>query len=144
MKRLLTAVILLAIPGFWATSLADQSASSDNKERKMTINHVHVGVRDLPPAVAWIGKIWRAQPDFQNEQMASFRFGSFVLILDRSDQDSPATIGFLTENCDANYKEVVARGAVSLEAPADKPWGVRAAYLQGPGALKFELEQPLR
>jgi hypothetical protein len=38
---------------------------------------------------------------------------------------------------------VIARGAVSVAAPANQPWGARAAYLRGPGRLKFEIEGPL-
>ena len=36
------------------------------------------------------------------------------------------------------------RGAKPLEAPADRSYGVRSACVKGPGALTFEIEQPLR
>lgn len=29
-----------------------------------------------------------------------------------------------------------------LEPPSNRAWGVRAAYVQGPGRLKFEIEEP--
>ena len=29
-----------------------------------------------------------------------------------------------------------------MQAPSNRPWGARAAYLQGPGRLKFEIEGP--
>ena len=35
------------------------------------------------------------------------------------------------------------RGAETLEAPEDRAWGVRAAYLRGPGRITFEIEQEL-
>jgi hypothetical protein len=41
------------------------------------------------------------------------------------------------------YSRVVARGAETVSAPEDKPYGSRAAYVRGPGALTFEIEQPL-
>jgi hypothetical protein len=36
---------------------------------------------------------------------------------------------------------LVKRGAKGLEEPADRSWGARTAYIQGPGQLRFELEQ---
>lgn len=38
---------------------------------------------------------------------------------------------------------MAARGATILEAPKDRGYGARVAYLEGPGALKIELEQVL-
>ncbi|MCI0402006.1 MAG: hypothetical protein L0212_00600, partial [Acidobacteria bacterium] len=67
-----------------------------------------------------------------------------TLILDSSDNDSVATIGFESEDCDADYERLIKRGAQSIEKPADRPWGVRAAYVKGPGSLRFEVEQPLK
>jgi hypothetical protein len=37
----------------------------------------------------------------------------------------------------------VAAGANPIHEPEDKPWGVRAAFVQGPGKLIFEFEQSL-
>jgi uncharacterized glyoxalase superfamily protein PhnB len=75
--------------------------------------------------------------------MATLQFGAFILILDAAAEDSSATIGFESDDCDRDYRAVIQRGAVDLEAPANQPWGVRAAYLRGPGRLKFEIEGPL-
>jgi uncharacterized glyoxalase superfamily protein PhnB len=75
--------------------------------------------------------------------MATLQFGGFILILDAAAEDSSATIGFESDDCDRDYRAVVQRGAVPLEAPANRPWGMRAAYLRGPGGLKFEIEGPL-
>ena len=38
---------------------------------------------------------------------------------------------------------VIDRGAVPLEPPTTKPYGVRAAYFRGPGALRCEIEGPV-
>jgi len=75
---------------------------------------------------------------------ARFSLGTIGVFLETRDQDSPGTLGFPTENCDADHERLVERGAVSSEACNDKPYGVRAAYLHGPGALIIELEQPLK
>jgi predicted enzyme related to lactoylglutathione lyase len=81
------------------------------------------------------------KPQFQNERLATIVFGAFTLILDAAETDTVATIGFETDDCDRDFRAVVERGAVVLDPPGDRPWGSRAAYIQGPGALKFEIEQ---
>lgn len=110
----------------------------------MRLNHIHVGVRDLAGALEWLDRVWQVKADFQNERIATLSFRDFILILDSSETDSVATIGFESDDCDGDFQAVVERGAVAIEAPSDRPWGVRCAYLQGPGALKFEIEQPLK
>jgi hypothetical protein len=110
----------------------------------MRLNHIHFAVRDLPVAIGWLEQVWDARPTFRNERMAEIPFGSITLILDSADQESIATVGFESENCDSDYGRVIKRGAMSEEAPSDKPCGARTAYIKGPGRLRFEIEQPLK
>ena len=110
----------------------------------MQLNHIHLGVRDLDAALDWLDRVWQLKAEFSNERMATVVFDSFTLILDAADKDSVATVGFESDNCDRDFDAAVKRGAIALEVPSDKPWGVRAAYIKGPGALKFEIEQPLK
>lgn len=110
----------------------------------MRLNHIHVSLRDLSGALEWLERVWRLKADFQNERLATFSFADFILILDSAESDSPATIGFESDDCDRDFRAVIERGAVAIEPPNDKPWGARAAYLQGPGRLTFEIEQPLK
>ena len=77
----------------------------------MTLNHVHLGVRDLSGALEWLQRIWQVGPAFQNERMATLHFGAFILILDAAAEDSPATLGFESDDCDRDYRAVIARGA---------------------------------
>jgi hypothetical protein len=107
----------------------------------MTLNHVHLSVRDLDLAVKWIKDVWLAEPSFSNERMAVVTFGVFTVIFDKADADTKATLGFESHDCDADYRAAVERGAVAIEAPAGRPWGTRSAYLHGPGAIVFEIEQ---
>jgi catechol 2,3-dioxygenase-like lactoylglutathione lyase family enzyme len=109
----------------------------------MQFNHIHVKVRDLPAAIAWMRDVWNVKPDFENDRMASLPLGSFWLFLDCAAEDTMTTVGFGTDDCDRDYKALAQRGAEGLEEPADRPWGARTAYIQGPGRLRFELEQAL-
>jgi uncharacterized glyoxalase superfamily protein PhnB len=110
----------------------------------MRLNHIHVAVQDLGGALQWLDRVWQIKAEFANERMAALSLGDFILILDSADSDSIATIGFESEDCDRDFRAVVERGATPIEHPGDKPWGARSAYLQGPGRLTFEIEQPLK
>lgn len=109
----------------------------------MRYHHLHVPVRDLPSAIAWLRKVWDASPTFENGGMAVFALHGASLILDAADEDGEATIAFASDNCDEDHRLAYAQGAETLEAPEDRAWGVRAAYLRGPGRITFEIEQEL-
>lgn len=109
----------------------------------MNLNHIHLRVRDLNAAVAWFDTIMQVRPGFRNERMATFLFDSMTLIFDAADYDVSATVGFESKDCDRDFRTVVGRGAVALEPPTNKDWGVRTAYFKGPGELKFEIEGPI-
>ena len=109
----------------------------------MTLNHIHLRVRDLNAAVIWFKAILHVEPGFRNERMATFSFNSLTLIFDAADDDASATMGFESDDCDRDFQSVVERGAIALEPPTNKDWGVRTAYFKGPGELKFEIEGPI-
>jgi catechol 2,3-dioxygenase-like lactoylglutathione lyase family enzyme len=109
----------------------------------MTLNHIHVQVRDLKAAVDWFQTVLQVHPGFQNERMATLSFNSMTIIVDAGSVDAPATLGFESDDCDRDFLAVINRGAVALEPPANKEWGVRTAYFKGPGALKREIEGPV-
>jgi predicted enzyme related to lactoylglutathione lyase len=109
----------------------------------VNISHVHCQVADLSGAVRWFGERCGVTPSFIDARMAVLVFDQFTLILDAGPTDSVATVGFNSADCDADFAAMVARGAVVLEPPQDRPYGARVAYFKGPGALKIELEQLL-
>jgi catechol 2,3-dioxygenase-like lactoylglutathione lyase family enzyme len=109
----------------------------------MILNHIHLQVRDLNAAVVWFERILQLNPGFRDERMATFSFNTMTLIFDAAKDDVPATVGFESNDCDRDFQTVVERGAVALEPPTNKPWGVRAAYFKGPGELRFEIEGPI-
>lgn len=106
-------------------------------------NHFHVFVRDLAGALAWFSRVWAAEPTYREEGMAVLRFGPILLVLDEEQEETVTTIGYATADCDADFRRVVGRGAQVIEEPADRSWGVRVAYLKGPGRITLELEQEL-
>ena len=144
MKQLLALVLLLNILVIsHAYGAANETSPAQEKGTTMKGSHVHLGVKDLPAALQWLDKVWQLRPTFQDERMASLPFGALTIILDASAADTSATVGFDSQNCDEDFRTVRSRGAIALEEPKDRAWGVRSAYIQGPGALKFEIEQPL-
>ena len=106
--------------------------------------HIHLKVRRLDRTLDWIDRIWKTRPVYRDKDMAVLLFGPITVIFDRASKDSPATLAYLSSNCDADYRKVIRRGAKPLHPPADRVYGVRSAYVKGPGALTFEIEQPLR
>ena len=106
-------------------------------------NHFHLRVRDLEETLVWFERVWQVEPTHTGKTFAIVPFGPIQLVLDVSDQDSIATLGFDSADCDRDCQSVVARGAIVLEDPADRSWGVRAAYIKGPAGLTLEIEQPL-
>ena len=109
----------------------------------MKMSHVHCRVRDLQTAARWFQQVCQVVPVFSSERMVWLSFGELGVILDAATDDSRITIGFDSNDCDADYSAVTSRGAETLEAPQDRPWGARAAYLKGPGAITVEIEQVL-
>lgn len=110
----------------------------------MKFSHLHVDVQDLPTAVRWLNTVAGIETSYENGRMATFALrDDLSLILDAADRDAPATLAFTSTDCDADYDAFLARGAKSSQPPENLAWGVRAAYLQGPGALTIEIEQPL-
>ena len=110
----------------------------------MKVSHVHCRVQDLAAAARWFEQVFQVVTIFHNERMTWLGFGDFGVILDAAPADSVLTLGFDSEDCDADYRTLTGRGAETIEAPLDRPWGARAAYLKGPGGLTVEIEQLLK
>jgi catechol 2,3-dioxygenase-like lactoylglutathione lyase family enzyme len=118
--------------------------AAGSKGEKVQVDHIHLGVTDIPTALAWFESVLQWKPVFQDERMAVLPATPIGIILDKTETNAEATIGFKSIDVDEDYQRLIGRGAVSLEAPNDKPYGVRSAYVKGPGALKIELEGPLK
>jgi catechol 2,3-dioxygenase-like lactoylglutathione lyase family enzyme len=107
------------------------------------LNHFHVYVKDLAPAVEWFQRVCAARLTYRGDNMASLTLGPVQVLLDAADEDARVTVGFATDDCDKEFAEVASKGVEVIQPPTDRPWGVRAAYVRGPGAVTIELEQSL-
>jgi len=110
----------------------------------MKISHVHCRVHDLPAPARWFQQAFEGTPGFNNERMAWRDVGDFGVILDAASADRALTLGFHSDDCEADDRTLIGRGTETVEAPPDRPWGARCAYLKGPGAITIELEQPCK
>ena len=109
----------------------------------MNLGHLHISFQDLSGAVKWMKQFFEKEPAYQNPNMAVFTFNEASLIFDKSDVNTDLTIAFNSENCDKDFAKIVERGAEIIESPSDKDWGVRVAYIKGPGSATIEIEQQL-
>jgi catechol 2,3-dioxygenase-like lactoylglutathione lyase family enzyme len=106
-------------------------------------NHFHVGVRDLDATLDWFARVLETRSTFRGERMAVLPFGPILLVVDQSNDETVTTIGYGSVDCDEDFRTLTARGAVAIEEPKDRSWGTRVAYLEGPGRLTLEIEQPI-
>jgi catechol 2,3-dioxygenase-like lactoylglutathione lyase family enzyme len=122
-------------------ALAQQTAREDEK---LELDHIHLGVKDIPSALAWFERVFQLKPTYQDDRIAMLTLKPMTIILDKSSADAVATLSFRSNDVDKDYERLVGRAAVSLAVPSDKPYGVRGAYIKGPGSLTIELEGPLK
>ncbi len=109
----------------------------------MEISHLHVYVKDRPKAVKWLEEVFDVSPVEEDHEMSLFSFGSIAIVINDTEEDVPSTIAIVSKNCDQDYEDVIAKGAISIHEPGIKPWGVKTAFVQGPGKLTFEIEEIL-
>lgn len=118
MKQLLALVLFFTVVVIsQASGVADHTSSAQEKGTSMKGSHVHLGVKDLPAALQWLDKVWQLRPTFQDQRMASLPFGEVTIILEASAADTPATMGFDSQNCDEDFRSVRSRGGIAIEEP---------------------------
>lgn len=109
----------------------------------MKPDHLHICVADIDQTVRWFETFLGMLPNYRDDTMAMYPLGEFAILFDKSDRAMPTTIGFSSDDCDKDFQRLVALGAKPLKEPADQTYGVRSAYLKGPGELTIEIEQLL-
>lgn len=109
----------------------------------MEISHLHVEFQDLNASVAWMKRVLGKDPKFQNSKMALFQFGTLTLNFDQAERDSKITLALKSEDCDKDFASIAAQDVEVIEPPNTKPYGVRSAYIKGPGQVVFEVDQAI-
>ena len=110
----------------------------------MTLGHMHINVKNLSETTDWMNRILGKASSFQNPRMASYDFENISLVFDQSEKDSEMILAMKTSECDQLFSELIQKGGIQIDEPQDQPWGVRTAYIQGPGAITIELEQVIK
>ena len=110
----------------------------------MKVSHLHIGFKNLPGAIEWMKAHMKMKPRYQNDFMAVFAHQNLTLVFDQDKKDTALTMAFESKNCDLDVAKIKKTGVKLLEEPQDQPWGVRVAYIQGPGNLVLEIEQILK
>lgn len=110
----------------------------------MKLGHLHIGFKDLNGAVRWMKTTIGKDVSYENTNMAVFAFGDTSLIFDQSDEDTPITIAFESDDCEKDFKTFIKKGATEVESPKEQSWGVKTAYVKGPGKTTVEIEQVLK
>ncbi|WP_175782998.1 VOC family protein [Burkholderia anthina] len=90
-------------------------------------------VSDPKNLVAFINAVFLAQGEWRAGLPADIRIGDSVVMVSGGDGLRDPMTAFLyvyVEDVDATYRRAVAAGAVSLEAPADMPYGDRRAMVK--------------
>jgi uncharacterized glyoxalase superfamily protein PhnB len=84
------------------------------------------------PLVTFIQQVFGAQGSFQGERPTELRIGDSMLMVSAAieREPMPAFLYVYVEDADATYRRALERGATSLEAPQDMPYGDRRAMVR--------------
>ena len=110
----------------------------------MKISHVHLSFLDLKSAIQWMKVLLNKEPGYQNDGMAVFSFENIDYVFDNGNSDTEVTIALVSKNCESDFQSLSQRGVETVELPTAQPWGVKTAYLKGPGKVTFEIEESLK
>jgi PhnB protein len=89
-------------------------------------------VRDPKGLIAFIKRVFRATGTFRDDRPSELRIGDSIIMVNDDSVRGPAT-AFLyvyVDGTDAAYRRAVAKGARSIETPADQPYGDRRAMVE--------------
>jgi PhnB protein len=104
-------------------------------------------VRDPDNLVAFLKRVFDARGEFESGRPAEIRIGdSIVMVSDGGGlRDlAPAFLYVYVRDADATYARAMAANAVSLEAPADMPYGDRRAMVKDSWGNTWQIATHLR
>ncbi|MEX3924934.1 MULTISPECIES: VOC family protein [Paraburkholderia] len=99
-------------------------------------------VRDAENLVAFIKTVFQAQGVFRHGLPAEIRIGDSVVMVSGADglrEPMPAFLYVYVQDTDSTYQRAIAANAVSLEIPADLPYGDRRAMVRDPWGNTWQI-----
>ena len=99
-------------------------------------------VRDPETLITFIKQVFHAKGEFRPGLPAEIRIGdSVVMISDGGSlrEPAPAFLYVYVEDADSTYSRAIAANAVSIEAPADMPYGDRRATVKDPWGNTWQI-----
>lgn len=96
---------------------------------------------DVAALIAFLKKAFGAMGKVPAEGPAQLRIGdSLVMVSESGPREATEAFLYLyVEDADATYRRALAAGAVSIEAPADMPYGDRRAMIKDPGGNVWQI-----
>jgi uncharacterized glyoxalase superfamily protein PhnB len=101
-----------------------------------------ITVPDPEGLVTFIRQVFSGQGEFRPGRPAEIRIGdSVVMISDGGGlrEPSPAFLYVYVEDTDATYSRAISANAVSIEKPADMPYGDRRATVKDPWGNTWQI-----
>ena len=129
-------------------------AGADTRAWPAGISAITLFVEDLATAKVFYQDVFGLPIMYEDDNSAVFRFGDTLInLLDVAQADAliaPAAVAprdagaravftITVANVDAMAAVLTARGAVLLNGPIDRPWGIRTASFRDPGGHIWEL-----
>ncbi|WP_258170577.1 VOC family protein [Burkholderia cepacia] len=99
-------------------------------------------VRDPENLIEFIRTVFRAQGEFRAGLPAEIRIGDSVVMISGGDglrDPMPAFLYVYVEDADSTYRRAMAANAISLEVPADMPYGDRRAMVKDPWGNTWQI-----
>ena len=128
--------------------------SSENGAWPAGIGAITLFVEDLAAAKAFYHEVFGLPVHFEDDDSAVFNFGNTLINLLRigeapeligparvAPRESGARMQFTinVDDVDATAADVQRRGAVLLNGPMDRPWGIRTATFRDPAGHIWEI-----
>ena len=104
-------------------------------------------VRDPENLITFIKMVFQAQGEFRHGLPAEIMIGDSVVMVSGGDglrDPMPAFLYVYVEDADSTFQRAIAANAISLEVPADMPYGDRRAMVRDPWGNTWQIATHLR
>jgi catechol 2,3-dioxygenase-like lactoylglutathione lyase family enzyme len=116
-------------------------------------------IEDVQRSKRWYESVFDIQPVYEDENAVAFAFDHIVINLLREpaahELIEPALVGSAesgsrfqltieVDDCDATVAELTSRGAVLINGPMDREWGLRTACFADPDGHIWEVAENIQ